>query len=208
MSKAYSRRVQVDREFQRKTDQLVRESIGAYDVEEVDELIEIDGDTVEVIKNAKGGDATKVINLVKSIERRAEEESGDPGLVAMAERAKAVKERFEQRQESTAEALAELLEEVENNQQRERERVAKGFDGLTYFVYRTLLDAGISDADGVSRKIKAAFVEYPNWMRSESELRELRKRVTFALYAEIDEIDRVASLVDELFTLLEQAERT
>jgi hypothetical protein len=38
-------------------------------------------------------------------------------------------------------------------------------------------------------------------------MRELRKQVTFAIYAELDDLDRVTSLVDELFTLLEKADR-
>ena len=125
----------------------------------------------------------------------------------MAERARAVQESFEARQTDTAEALAALLQEVETNEARKREQVDKGFDGLTYFVYRTLLDAGIEHAEEVSRKIKAAFVAYPNWKQSEGALRELRKRVTFALFAESDALDRVTALVDELFTLLEKANR-
>lgn len=82
-----------------------------------------------------------------------------------------------------------------------------GFDGLTYFVYRTLLDGQISNAEEVSRKIKAAFVEFPDWRRSERALRELRKKVTFALVSESDDINRVATIVDGLFSLLEKTGR-
>jgi len=108
---------------------------------------------------------------------------------------------------STAEALAALLEEVETNEARKKQQAEKGFDGLTWFVYRTLIDARIDKAEDVSRRIKAAFVEFPNWKHSENALRELRKQVTFAIYAELDDLDRVTALVDELFTLLEKADR-
>jgi predicted metal-dependent hydrolase len=50
--------------------------------------IPINERTVEYIAAHKGGDANKIINLVKSIEKKAEEESGDPYLIAMAERAR------------------------------------------------------------------------------------------------------------------------
>jgi hypothetical protein len=83
----------------------------------------------------------------------------------------------------------------------------KGFDGLTYIVYRTLLDADIENADEVSRKVKAAFVEFPNWSKSERSLRELRRKVTFAIYAQTDDADKVTHLVEDLFNLLERAER-
>ena len=58
-----------------------------------------------------------------------------------------------------------------------------------------------------SRKIKDAFVEFPNWKKSESSFRELRKKVTYAVLAESDDLDQATALVDELFTLLEKADR-
>lgn len=149
-------------------------------------------------------DGAKVINLIKSIEQLAQENSDDPCLIAMAERARAVQESFEQRQTSTAKALAELLREVAGNEARKKEQAEKSFDGLTYFVYRSLLDAKIENAETVSRY---AFSEFPNWKRSENALRELRKKVTFAIFAETDDLERVMALVDALFTLLEKAER-
>ncbi|MHB1076201.1 type I restriction endonuclease subunit R [Thiobacillus sp.] len=205
--KAYTRTVMVDREFQAKTNHLVQEQVGSYGVGGLGEIVAIDGNTIELIKNKSGGDGTKVINLIKSIEKLAAENSDDPYLIAMAERARAVQESFEDRQTSTAEALAELLREVEGNETRKKEQAEKSFDGLTYFVYRSLLDAKIQNAEAVSRKIRHAFTEFPNWKRSENAIRELRKKVTFAIFAETDDLDRVTAMVDALFTLLEKADR-
>jgi type I restriction enzyme R subunit len=205
--KAYTRTVMVDRAFQAKTNHLVQQKVGSYGVGGLGEILAIDGNTIDLIKNKGGGDGTKVINLIKSIEKLAEEGSDDPCLIAMAERARAVQESFEQRQTSTAEALAELLREVEGNETRKKEQAEKSFDGLTYFVYRSLLDAKIENAEVVSRRIRHAFTEFPNWKRSENALRELRKKVTFAIFAETDDLDRVTAMVDGLFTLLEKADR-
>ena len=205
--KAYTKTVMVDREFQAKTNHLVQQQVGSYGVGGLGEIVAIDGSTIELIKNKSGGDGTKVINLIKSIEKLAAENSDDPYLIAMAERARAVQENFENRQTSTAEALAELLREVEGNETRKKEQAEKSFDGLTYFVYRSLLDAKIQNAEAVSRKIRHAFTEFPNWKRSENAIRELRKKVTFAILAETDNLDRVTAMVDELFTLLEKADQ-
>jgi type I restriction enzyme R subunit len=205
--KAYTKTVMVDREFQAKTNHLVQQQVGSYGVGGLGEILAIDGNTIELIKNKSGGDGTNVINLIKSIEKLAEESSDDPCLIAMAERARVVQESFEQRQTSTAEALAELLREVEGNEIRKKEQAEKSFDGLTYFVYRSLLDAKIQNAEVVSRKIRHAFAEFPNWKRSENALRELRKKVTFAIFAETDNLDQVTAMVDALFTLLEKADR-
>ncbi len=205
--KAYAKQVEVDRAFQKKTNELVQTHVGSSYIQSVDELLKIDEHTVKYIVSKHDGDAKKVINLVKSIEKIAADQSNDPYLIAMADRARDVQESFENRQTETAKALAELLKEVETNEQRKKEQAEKGFDGLTFFVYRTLLDAKINHAEDVSRKIKAAFVEFANWKQSENALRELRKRVTYAILAEAQDLEQVAALVDELFTLLEKADR-
>ena len=203
--KAYTKRVVVDRDFQRKTNQLVQETVGSYGVERVDGLIAINAGTIELINNTTDGKGTRVINLVKSIAKSAEEESGDPNLIAMAERAQAVQESFETRQIDTAEALEELKKEIEKNETRKKEQAKKGFDDLAYFVYGTLRDAGVKDAETVSRNVGKAFSEFPQWNKSENAFRELRRKITVAIYAEIDDSDRVAAMVEQLFTLLEKA---
>jgi type I restriction enzyme R subunit len=205
--KAYAKRVQVDRAFQKKTSELVQQHVGTDYIQPLSDVFEINENTVKYIVSRQGGEGSKVINLVKSIAKIAEDESEDPWLIAMAERARLVQESFENRQTSTAEALELLLDEVEKNEARKKEQAEKGFDGMTYFVYHTLVDAAIENAEAVSHKIKAKFTEYPGWRQSENALRELRKQVTFAIYAETDDLDRVTALVDELFTVLEKADR-
>ena len=203
--KAYATQVYVDRAFQRKTNDLVQEHVGTGTIAQVEELVEINAETVELIRKQHGSDARKVINLVKSIQKTAMEESDDPFLLAMAERAQAVQESFEERQQTTQEALEALVRELDKNEQRKKEQAEKGFDALTFFVYRTLADGGLPDAEKASSQIKGAFTEHPNWQRSDAELRELRTAVTFAVYAQVDSLDQVTEIVDQLFTLLEKA---
>jgi type I restriction enzyme R subunit len=77
---ANSRKVYVDRAFQRKTNELVQNHVAAGQLDQVTEFVTIDAQTIELIKARGGGDGTKVINLIKSIEKAADEESGDPFL--------------------------------------------------------------------------------------------------------------------------------
>ena len=92
---------------------------------------------------------------MKSIEKTAEENSDDPFLVALSERAKAVQESFEDRQTSTEDALAALLKEIEKNEQRKKEQSAKGLDGLTYFVLCKLTDE--DEATGLVEELGQAW---------------------------------------------------
>lgn len=202
---AYAKRVYVDRAFQRKTNELVQQHVDIGRIEPVQDFVEINAETIELIKQKAGGDNTRIINLIKSIQKTAEEESDDPFLIAMAERAQAVQERYEDRQLSTTEALSALFTEIDRNEERKKEQAEKGFDGLTFFIYRTLLDKGVDEAEEASTRIKRAFVEHPNWQTSEADLRETRNDVTFAIYARMDDLDEVAAIVDELFSLLTKA---
>lgn len=204
---AYARRVYVDRAFQRKTNELVQRHIGAAVRDRMPEYVTLDADAIETIKNREEGKATKIINLVKAIAKTAEEQGDDPFLVALSERAKAVQESFEDRQTSTADALAELLKEIEKNEQRKKEQAAKGLDGLTYFVLCKLTDDGIPNPEPVSKKVREGFAKFPNWQRSEAELREVRKLVTFAIFAEEDDMAKVTATVDALFILLQKSFR-
>ncbi len=205
---AYAKTVYVDRAFQKKTNELVQKHVGTLMAVELRaEYVTIDKSTIDTIKRREEGAATKVVNLIKSIEKTAEENSGDPFLVALAERARAVQESFEDRQTTTAEALADLLKAIEKNEQRENDQAARGLDGLTYFVLCKLTDDGIPNPEATSRKVAAAFAKFPNWRWSEAELREVRKQVTFALFAEEDEIEKVTTTVESLFALLHKSFR-
>lgn len=199
----------MDKAFQKKTNELVQRHVGAWmNAEAPAEYVAINKATLDTIGQHNEGKATRVINLIKSIEKAAEENIGDPFLVALAERDRAVQENFEYRQTTTAEALADLLREIEKNEQRKKEQAAKGLDGLTYFVLRKLTDEGIPNPEAVSRKVGEAFSGFPSWQRSDAEQRELRKQVTFALLSEEEDIEKVASAVEALFTLLQKSFRT
>ena len=203
--KAYTNRVYVDRDFQKKTNELVQSRIDIAFLKPESEIFEINARTLDYIKDKGENDNTKIVNLVKTIEKIAEEGSDDPYLIMLAERARAVQERYEDRQVTTQEALEALWVLLQEKDARREEQARKGFDGLTFFVYRTLLDAKVPRAEEVSQKIKQAFVDYPNWQGSEKELREARKKVTFAIYAEVEDTGKVAALVEELFILLGKA---
>jgi len=205
--KAYTKTVNTDREFQKKTNELVQQHIDTDRIQAATHFIEVNSETIGEIKRQQGGDNSKVINLVKSIEKAAEEQSGDPYLVGMAERAKAVLESYEDRQTSTADAIAQLIKEIEANEGRKQEQAKKGLDGLTYFIYTTLKDSGIANPEIVSKKISAALVEHPNWAGSEAGLREVRQKMTFAVFSEEDDLDKVTAAVEGLLALLLKAQR-
>ena len=204
--KAYGKQIKgADREFQRKTNALVQKHIGASLAETAAEYVVIDSSTIETIKLKDEGKATKVINLIKAIQKEADEKSDDPFLLAMADRARAVQEAFEARQDSTEKALENLLTAITKNEERKKEQAARGLDSFTYFMVSKFTDEGIPNPEKVAGKVREAFEKHPNWKTSDAELREARKQVTFAIFSEEDDLNKVTATVDALFTLLQRS---
>lgn len=170
----------------------------------ITDFIEINAQTLETISQQDKGEATKVINLIKSIEKKADEESDDPTLILLSERAKAIQEVYEERQTTTQEALTDLCQAIEEHERRKQEQAEKGFNAITYFVYRTLLDQGVSNVEAVSKQIGQAFITHPNWQSHEKDLRGVRREATFAIFAEEEDETKVADVVEKLFILLEK----
>jgi type I restriction enzyme R subunit len=202
---AYTQRVYVDRDFQKKTNVLVQRHIGAFVAEPAAEYVVIDRSTIETIKAKDEGKATRVINLIKAIQKEAEEKSDDPFLLAMADRARAVQEAFEARHDSTEQALESLVTAIAKNEERKKQQAAKGLDSFTYFMMSKFADEGIPNPEKVAGKVREAFEKNPNWKTSEAELREARKQVTFAIFSEEDDLSKVTATVDALFTLLQRS---
>lgn len=198
---AFAKRVSVDREFLRKTNDLVREFVSGNEIGGEFEVYEIDEEGLKKIQGKNQPPNVKVINLIKSIEKYVDENSGDPSLIPLALRAQAVKEKYDERQEDTKDALDELLKMSQNEIKAREEKKAKGFDGLAAFIYSTVLDKEIPNAEGVSKKIRAAFDQHPHWQASEREAKDLR----LALYGILGDDDKTIDFVKTLFDLLEKS---
>src|SRR5207237_6899402 len=125
VAKAYTKQVYVDKAFQRKTNQLVQKHVLSSPIAAVTDFLAINAETIDLIQQKHAGDDTKVINLIKSIEKTAEEESGDTFLIAMADRAKQVQESDEDRQTTTQETTDEMVAEIKVKEQRQVEQAEK-----------------------------------------------------------------------------------
>ena len=203
--KAFAKKIYVDKEFQKKTNELIHKRIDSTEIGFNNEFVEINEKALEKIKEKFKPNGTKVINLVKSIEKIAEDNQDDPFLISLKDRAELIEESWENRQVTTKDAIEKLIKELENDVVRKKEQAAKGFDGLTFFVFKTLLDKKVNDAESVTEKIKNAFVNNPNWLSSEKEYRELRRKITYAIHAQEDNLEKVTEIVSRLFEILESA---
>lgn len=202
---AFAKKVNVDREFLRKTNQLVRDKVDIDKVQGGFDIFEIDESTLQKIKDKNKKGNVKIINLIKSIEKYVEEHSDDLSLIPLAVRAQEIQQRYEDRQEETQKVLDELAVLLESELKRRKEQEAKGFDGLASFINTVLVGKNIKFPDETTTEIRSVFNEYPNWQISEQQARELRTALYGIVSKAEGDMDKVVEVIDYLFNLLEKA---
>lgn len=170
---AYSEHVSIDHEFQRKTAELVQEHIQSSPIKLGGELIQLDEKGIALIKEKNQPDEVKIINLIKSIQRLAEEKSSDPVLISVKERAEDIMDAYSSRQMSTQEALKQLLALADGEARRSEEQTKEGISSVAWFIRSVLMDIGIVDTD-VVKDLETIVHEYPEFAKSEKLTRDLR----------------------------------
>lgn len=199
---AYMPRQYVDREFMRKTENLVKEKTDIYGLKETTEIFEINEKTLQKIKEDSSNDNTKVINLVKSVDKASEDDEKDLILLSMKEKADEIKERYEDSQMTTRQTLKELEALMEQTLNEKKEKSEKHFDDITYFVFKSLREDGFEDSEKIANEIKGEFTKYPYWKESEKDLRELRLSMYASLLGRGKDVDVISKLIDKLFSYL------
>ena len=199
---SFAKRVYVDKEFQRKTADLVKDNVSVNIYGEADDIYEINDNTIKLIKESKKPDSVKIINLIKSIEKTAEEKSGDLVLISIKDKAQSIQENYEDRIVTTEEALEQLEALIKEAAEKEKKQKEKGLDDLEYYLSGQLKTFSINNPDETAKKFKAAFKKSPDWDKSEAIARDLRLKLYSLLLDEKENIDDVNNFISGLFNTL------
>lgn len=173
---AFSKQIKVDHEFLAKTEKLVREQIQSSPVSLGKDIYHIDEKGISTIKDKIQPDEVRVINLIKSIIKKAEENSNDPVLISVKERAEDIMDSFSSRQITTQEALKQLLELHDGEKQRSEEQKKEGISSVAWFIRDVLTQEKIADKEMVA-DLEEIIRQYPEFAKSEKLTRDLRNNL-------------------------------
>jgi len=201
---AYAKKIKVDQEFQQKTAQLVQEHIQSSPIKLGVDLVKIDEKGIEIIKNKKQPDEVKIINLVKSIQKLAEEKSGDPVLISVKERAESIMEAYSSRQLTTQEALKKLLELAEGETIRNEQQKKEGISSVAWFIREVLSSEKIIDMNAV-RDLEKVIEQYPDFVKSEKLTRDLRNSIYGRLMPLKLKPEQERQIIDQIIDTLVRA---
>jgi type I restriction enzyme R subunit len=166
----------VDRELTRKTARLVQEHTRGGAIQDALEIYEINENLLERLAEDDTPDTFKVFNLLKSIQQAVAQEAAQaPYLLSIGERAEAIAQAYQLRQQSTLETLAALEELIREINQARREQAKKNLRPLAFAFYWTLNREGMPDAERVAIKLEKVFAEHPHWQISAHQERDVRR---------------------------------
>lgn len=174
----YDRGVPVDKDFTRKTAELVRKHTESGPIGSTLEVVEIDENILRIIEESKASDIEKIYNLIRSIEltvgRRGDEA---PYLVSIAQKAELLIKLYENRQKTTQETLEEMKKIIAEINAAQREQAEKGMSSDVFTTYWLLKQSGFGDAEAMANQMKEVFEKYPHWRKSERYEKEVRTRL-------------------------------
>lgn len=201
LQNAYGKHIRIDREFQKKTSELVQEHIQSSPIKLGAELIRLDEKGIQIIKEKNQPDEVKIINLIKSIQKLAEEKSGDPVLISVKERAETIMDAYSSRQTTTQEALKQLLELADGEAVRAVEQQKEGLSSVAWYIRDVLAQEKIVDIKAV-HELEGIISEYPEFAKSEKLTRDVRN----GLYDRLESLGLTAlenkKIVDKIIETL------
>jgi type I restriction enzyme R subunit len=173
----FGKQVTLVRDLMRKTEDLVRRNATVVGLTSVRPMVRLDEETLSAIRKDDQSSTGKVINLGKGIIGAVDEESAaQPFLIPIAERAQQVLDFFDDRQLTTASALAELQKLLQEYLDAKKERSQLDLDEESFGIYQIVKRAGVpaDQALVLSGAVRNVFTKYPNFRDNVNERRGLK----------------------------------
>jgi len=201
---SYDRGILIDHDFTKKTALLVQQHTTGSAIGTTLEVCEINEKTLKRIEESKASDTEKVFNLIKSIEKTAEQLGNTaPYLVSIAEKAEHLVKLFEDRQQNTRETLEKLKEIIKEINAAQKEQAEKAMSSEVFTVYWMLKEEGLLNAEALANSLQEVFAKYPYWHNSERYEREIRRSLYKALtQAGIQDVTRIPAIAQNIIKIL------
>lgn len=168
----------VDPELTRKTAKLVQEHTHSGPIEGTLDVYEINEDLLEKIAEDDTSDTVKIFNLLKSIQKLVDQDGGkEPYLLTIGERAEAIAEAYQMRQEATQGTLRSIEELIKEINRARQERSQKDLGASGFAVYWLLNAEDIREAEETAKQVEELFIELPHWDSDPRQEREVRQEL-------------------------------
>ncbi len=201
LKNAYGKKTTFYADIAHKTEMLVRENAASHGLAKMTKTVEFDAAALQALKDKKGSDNGKVINLIKSLTKSATDRGEkEPYLISIAERAESVMGALEDRQVSTADALSRIEGLMREKLAAEKVRKESGLDPDTFEIFWFLQQQDVKDALLIAKEINAVYSRFPNSASNADEQRQLKAEIYKSLLRVVSG-KRMVDLAEEILRL-------
>jgi len=203
VKEAYEPGILVDREFARKSAQLVQKHTKSSKIKDTLDVYEINEDILKKLEEDAISDTEKIFNLLRSIGIVVEKGlSANPYLYSIGEKAEMISLLFKQRQKDTKETLEELKKLIEEINQAKKEKEEKGMSPEVFSTYWILKEEGVPYSEEKANDIGLLIEKYPHWKVSNEFERRFKQEVIKILTRSGISPKRAVQLANKLVTIL------
>lgn len=200
---AYDPSIKVNKELTEKITKLLQENVNQSDIKDALDIYEINDTTLEKLEQSQISDQEKVFNLAKSILKLTEQESSmNPLFISIGERVEVLMQLYKDRQKSTQETLEELNHIIEKINQAKKEQKEKDMDRESFFIYWSLLNENIDNAEEKAKEMRTILQKYPYWQTSQQQEREVKMKFIKALLESFNDTKKASELCNEILNHL------
>lgn len=167
-------------DLMRKTESLIREEVAVYGLAGTLPIVKINEETLAALKeerSAKDPSAAKILNMGKSLVAAVSAESVEqPYLIPLGERAESILHNFEDRQVTTADALAELEALFGEFLNARKEQEGLGLPPEVYALHQVLRGSGVPEdrLQLLAETLGKAFERFPEFRENSDQMRKLK----------------------------------
>ncbi len=198
---AYGKKTSFLGEIAHKTEILIRANAASHGLSKLTKTVEFDEAALKALKDDKGSDNGKIINLIKSLAKTANDRGAkEPYLISIAERAESVLTALEDRQVSTTEALARIEALMKERLDAEKARKESGLDSDAFEIFWFLQQEKLPDAIMLAKEINAVYSRFPNFASNADEQRQLKAEIYKSLLRVVSG-KRMVDIGEELLRL-------
>jgi type I restriction enzyme R subunit len=204
LKKAYEKGIKIDREFSRKTAELVQAHTKTGTIKPALSIYEIDDDTVKKIEESTAYDTEKVFNLIRSIEKTIEKDiTQKPYLIPIGERAEAITKLFKERQKNSQQTLEELKKLIAEINAAKKEQAERDMPVEIFSIFWLFKNEGIDNPEDKANQMSAVLFQYPHWRRSERHEREIKRELYSVLFqAGLTDTHRITTVAQKIMNVL------
>ena len=178
LKEAYEPTIMVDKEFTRKTAELVRKNTASGQIKGGLDIYEINGNTIKKLQESNATDTEKVFNLIVSIEKTVKDKmKGEPYLISIGEKAERIAQMYRDGQKYTEETLEALKDIIEDINRAREEKEEKNLPTEAFTIYWVLRKNQISEPEKKANFMKDVLENFPHWKSSERQWRAVKKAV-------------------------------